>query len=65
MVGMTPTSSGVGVSVGGSSPTNSSSMSNSMCLSNTDPSTSSKEKTPMCLINELARYNKVRTQYLS
>ncbi|XP_037793787.1 double-stranded RNA-binding protein Staufen homolog isoform X1 [Penaeus monodon] len=60
---MTPTSSGVGVSVGGSSPTNSSSMSNSMCLSNTDPSTSSKEKTPMCLINELARYNKIQHQY--
>lgn len=26
-----------------------------------DCSANSKEKTPMCLVNELARYNKVRT----
>lgn len=36
---------------------NSSSTTANSCLANT------KEKTPMCLINELARYNKIQHQY--
>lgn len=57
---MNSTGNGV-VNVGGSSPTHSSSMA---CVGMTgDSSATSKEKTPMCLINELARYNKIQHQY--
>ncbi|KAK8752492.1 hypothetical protein OTU49_005834, partial [Cherax quadricarinatus] len=59
IVGMNSTPNGVNVV--GSSPTNSSSMT-SVGISG-DSSATSKEKTPMCLINELARYNKIQHQY--
>ncbi|KAG7160188.1 Double-stranded RNA-binding protein Staufen-like 1 [Homarus americanus] len=60
VVGMNSTVNGV--NVGGSSPTNSSSLT-SVCIPLGDSSATSKEKTPMCLINELARYNKIQHQY--
>lgn len=59
VVGLSPTTNGVSVS--------SASSANSPLPGvgplGTDPSASSKEKTPMCLINELARYNKIQHQY--
>ena len=58
VVGLGPAVNGVNVNSASNSPLNGVVVS----LSN-DPSASSKEKTPMCLINELARYNKVCIDY--
>lgn len=55
VVGLSPSTNGVSVS----SASSANSPLTGVGSMGTDPSASSKEKTPMCLINELARYNKV------
>ena len=55
VVGLSPAPNGVSVS----SASSANSPLTGVGPMGTDPSASSKEKTPMCLINELARYNKV------
>ncbi|MPC07900.1 Double-stranded RNA-binding protein Staufen 1 [Portunus trituberculatus] len=59
VVGLSPSANGVSVS----SASSANSPLTGVGPMGTDPSASSKEKTPMCLINELARYNKIQHQY--